>query len=76
MVKGRPGRVLMEYGERAGLIVVGTRGDSGFGGLLLGAVNQDSSVRAPCPIAVVRPGVVPAFGIRYEEPLSVEGERT
>ncbi|OOC02888.1 universal stress protein [Amycolatopsis azurea] len=76
VVRGRPGRVLMEYGERAGLIVVGTRGDSGFGGLLLGSVDQNSPGRAPCPIAVVRPGVVPAFEIRDEQPLSVKGDRT
>ncbi|GAB3744084.1 universal stress protein [Amycolatopsis oliviviridis] len=76
VVRGRPGRVLMEYGERAGLIVAGTRGHSGFGGLMLGSVGLEQPGFAPCPVAVVRPGVVPAFGIRREEPLSVKGDRT
>ncbi|MFC3454936.1 universal stress protein [Amycolatopsis speibonae] len=76
VVRGRPGRVLLEYGERAGLIVVGTRGHSGFGGLLLGSAGQDSPGQAPCPVAVVRPGAVPAFGIRQQKPLSAKGDRT
>ncbi|MFI7117443.1 universal stress protein [Amycolatopsis sp. NPDC049868] len=54
VVRGRPGKALREYGERAGLIVVGTRGRSGFAGMLLGSVSQGLAARAPCPIAVVR----------------------
>ncbi|WP_245193206.1 universal stress protein [Amycolatopsis alba] len=75
VVRGRSGRVLTEYGGRAGLIVVGNRGHSGFGGLLLGSVGQELPGRVPCPVAVVRPGALPTFVIRREEPLTVRGER-
>lgn len=74
VVKGRPGRVLEEYGERAGLIVVGTRGRSGFAGLLLGSVSQDLAVHAPCPVAIVRADIVVPGAVGTQEPLSLEGD--
>ncbi|QXV56478.1 universal stress protein [Amycolatopsis sp. TNS106] len=54
VVRGRAGKTLREYGERAGLIVVGTRGRSGFAGMLFGSVSQGLAGRAWCPVAVVR----------------------
>ncbi|ONF73606.1 universal stress protein [Amycolatopsis keratiniphila] len=54
VVRGRPGRVLLEYGERAGLVVVGSRGRGAFGGLLLGSVGQNLTGHASYPVAVVR----------------------
>jgi len=54
VVRGRPVKALREYGERASLIVVGTRGRSGVAGMLLGSVSQGLAGRAPCPVAVVR----------------------
>ncbi len=50
-----PVDALLEAGEKAGLLVVGSRGHGGFVGLLLGSVSQ-GVLHAPvnCPIAVVR----------------------
>jgi nucleotide-binding universal stress UspA family protein len=42
--------------ERADLIVVGTRGRSGAGRMLLGSVSDHVVRHAACPVLVVRPG--------------------
>lgn len=74
VARGRPGKVLREYGEHAGLIVVGTRGRSGLAGLLLGSVSQDLTGHAPCPVAVVRSDVVLPGAVGVSKPLSLEGD--
>lgn len=55
VARGRPVRTLLERGEHAQLIVVGSRGRGGFKGMLLGSTSQALVIHAPCPVAVVRP---------------------
>ena len=52
--EGNPAKVLIEQSEDADLLVVGTRGHGGFGGLVLGSVSQHVAGYAKCPVAVVR----------------------
>jgi nucleotide-binding universal stress UspA family protein len=52
-VRGFPVEALIRQGVNACLVVVGTRGRGGFGGLLLGSVSQGVMHRASCPVAVV-----------------------
>jgi nucleotide-binding universal stress UspA family protein len=55
VTRGRPVRTLLEYGERAQLIVVGSRGRGGFKGMLLGSTSQALVAHSPCTVAVIRP---------------------
>lgn len=50
-----PRKALLEALERAGLLVVGDRGEGGLPGMRLGAVTQAMLHHAPCPVAVVHP---------------------
>ncbi|MEV2273483.1 universal stress protein [Nonomuraea africana] len=54
IVKGHPAEVLKQAGERADLLVVGSRGRGGFAGLVLGSISQAMLHQAPCPLAIVR----------------------
>ncbi|MEV4166690.1 universal stress protein [Nonomuraea dietziae] len=54
LVKGHPAEVLRQAGERADLLVVGSRGRGGFAGLVLGSISQAMLHQAPCPLVVVR----------------------
>lgn len=45
--------------ERAGLIVLGTRGHTGLRRLLLGSVARNVLIHAPCSVLIVRETVVP-----------------
>jgi len=51
-VRGRPIQALIRQSESACLVVVGTRGRGGFGGLLLGSVSQGVMHGALCPVAI------------------------
>jgi nucleotide-binding universal stress UspA family protein len=51
---GEPARPLIEASERAQLIVVGSRGDGGFPGILLGSVGAAVVNRARIPVIVAR----------------------
>jgi nucleotide-binding universal stress UspA family protein len=46
-------QALIEAGDEADLVVVGSRGLGGFGTLLLGSTSYRTAGHAPCPVAVV-----------------------
>ena len=46
---------LLEHAAGAQLMVVGSRGRGGFGGMLLGSTSQALIYHATCPLLVVRP---------------------
>jgi nucleotide-binding universal stress UspA family protein len=52
---GSPPGVLVQEGQDAELLVVGSRGRGGFRGLLLGSVSQQVVNHAPCPVVVIPP---------------------
>jgi nucleotide-binding universal stress UspA family protein len=45
---------LIDSARGAALLVVGSRGRGGFGGLFLGSVSQQCVAHGPCPVVVVR----------------------
>jgi nucleotide-binding universal stress UspA family protein len=45
---------LLDFGDIAEMIVVGSRGRGGFTGLLLGSVSQHLAEHARCPVVIVR----------------------
>lgn len=53
--RGRPAKVLLEHATRAQLVVVGSRGQEGWAGLLLGSTSRALITHAPCPVLVVGP---------------------
>lgn len=56
VLKGPPGKVLVEASEHASLVVVGSRGRGEFAGMLLGSVSEFVTTHAHCPVVVVRDG--------------------
>lgn len=53
VAQGQPTKVLLDEGEDAQMIVVGSRGHGGFTGLLLGSVSSAVAAHAKCPVLVV-----------------------
>lgn len=53
VAQGQPTKVLLEEGENAQMIVVGSRGHGGFTGLLLGSVSSSVAAHSKCPVLVV-----------------------
>jgi len=68
-VEGPPADVLVGAVRQGDLLVVGSRGHSGFGELMRDSVSQLCARRAPCPVVVVRTGArcasapVATFGV-------------
>ncbi|RRO16939.1 universal stress protein [Saccharopolyspora rhizosphaerae] len=54
VARDRPVRFLVECGERAQLLVVGSRGRGGMTGMLIGSTSRALLHHAPCPVLVVR----------------------
>ncbi|HKS48524.1 MAG TPA: universal stress protein [Amycolatopsis sp.] len=54
-VLDRPRHQLLDWSQRAQLVVVGSRGRGGLPGLLLGSTSQALIQHAHCPVMVVRP---------------------
>jgi nucleotide-binding universal stress UspA family protein len=53
VVDGQPAPVLIEAGEEAELLVMGSRGRGGFARLTLGSTSSACTLHAPCNVAVV-----------------------
>ena len=51
--EGLAAKVLLDESENASMLVVGSRGHGGFGGLLLGSVSASCAEHATCPVLVV-----------------------
>jgi nucleotide-binding universal stress UspA family protein len=52
--EGSAAQVLIDAVGEDDLLVVGSRGHSGFTSLLLGSVSQQCAHSAPCPVVIVR----------------------
>ncbi|MFJ1973861.1 universal stress protein [Streptomyces sp. NPDC087903] len=57
-----PASALLAAARTAGLLVVGTRGTGGFGGLAVGSVALRMAMAAPCPVVLVPRRPDGAFG--------------
>jgi nucleotide-binding universal stress UspA family protein len=53
---GHPSQALVEASKEASLLVVGSRGQGAFTGMLLGSVSMHCVTSASCPVTVVRQG--------------------
>ncbi|MEW2592401.1 universal stress protein [Micromonospora aurantiaca] len=59
---GPPALVLQERSVDAGMLVLGSRGHGGFGGLLAGSTAVSVTAHAHCPVVVVRDGQAATSG--------------
>ncbi|MEH0828584.1 MULTISPECIES: universal stress protein [Micromonospora] len=59
---GPPALVLQERSADAGMLVLGSRGHGGFGGLLAGSTAVSVTAHAHCPVVVVRDGQAATSG--------------
>jgi nucleotide-binding universal stress UspA family protein len=62
VVQGHPAHVLLGAAHGASMLVVGSRGHGGFGGMLLGSVSAYVAEHADCPVLVFHsePALAPA----------------
>lgn len=56
VVQTHPVEALMRHARVARLVVVGSRGRGGIASMLLGSVSREMLLRAPCAVALARPG--------------------
>jgi nucleotide-binding universal stress UspA family protein len=56
VVRDRPAQAILDHGQGAQMVVVGSHGRGGFGGMLLGSVSRAVLHRAQVPVIVVRDG--------------------
>ncbi|KAB1946243.1 universal stress protein [Micromonospora sp. ALFpr18c] len=68
---GPPALVLQERSAEAGMLVLGSRGHGGFGGLLAGSTAVAVAAHAHCPVVVVRDGAVAATTDAPPSPVTV-----
>jgi nucleotide-binding universal stress UspA family protein len=54
VAEGDPAEALITAAKDASLLVLGTRGRSRLGGLLLGSVSQVCAAAAHCPVVLVK----------------------
>jgi len=54
LAQGRAVTTLLEYAQRAQLLVVGSHGRGGFAGMLLGSTSHSLIIHSSCPVIVVR----------------------
>lgn len=50
---GQAARILIERSKNAAMLVLGSRGLGGFGGLLLGSVSAACAAHAHCPVLIM-----------------------
>lgn len=55
VVEGTPLRALIGLAEKARMVIVGTRGRTGYTGILMGSTSNALLEFAPCPVVVVHP---------------------
>lgn len=58
-LRGNAAQRLLEQGEGATMIILGSRGHGGFAGLLLGSVSAHVAEHAGCPVLVVHGDALP-----------------
>jgi nucleotide-binding universal stress UspA family protein len=75
VLEGEPVATLCEQAQRADLLVVGSRGHSALGALLLGSVSSKCAHQSPCPIVIVpkQTGKEAAPGVTGRIVVGVEG---
>ncbi|TDB90364.1 universal stress protein [Actinomadura sp. 7K534] len=69
-----PGGALVDASDEAALVVVGSRGQGGFEGLLFGSVGLHTAARARCPVMVVTRPAPDPDDAPAEIVVGVEGE--
>ncbi|MEU8206554.1 universal stress protein [Streptosporangium sp. NPDC049046] len=62
LAEGPPSLVLRDLARDAAEIIIGSRGLGGFAGAVIGSVSMHVAGHAHCPVVVVQPGQVPAYG--------------